>query len=53
MAQMDLNHAKRSWGRRLLDNMRSHPWLYLMILPAIAYFAIFHYAPMYGVIIAF
>ena len=53
MAQMDINHAKRSWGRRLLDNMRSHPWLYLMILPAIAYFAIFHYAPMYGVIIAF
>ena len=50
---MDINHAKRSWGRRLLDNMRSHPWLYLMILPAIAYFAIFHYAPMYGVIIAF
>lgn len=53
MAQMDINQAKRSWGRRLLDNMRSHPWLYLMILPAIAYFAIFHYAPMYGVIIAF
>ena len=53
MAQMDINQAKRSWGRRLLDNMRAHPWLYLMILPAIAYFAIFHYAPMYGVIIAF
>lgn len=50
---MDINQAKRSWGRRLLDNMRAHPWLYLMILPAIAYFAIFHYAPMYGVIIAF
>lgn len=53
MAQMDIQQAKRSWGRRLLDNMRAHPWLYLMILPAIAYFAIFHYAPMYGVIIAF
>ena len=50
---MDIQQAKRSWGRRLLDNMRAHPWLYLMILPAIAYFAIFHYAPMYGVIIAF
>ena len=30
-----------------------HPWLYIMILPAIAYFVVFHYAPMYGVIIAF
>ncbi|MGN0742394.1 MAG: ABC transporter permease [Candidatus Fimadaptatus sp.] len=53
MAQMDIKQANRSWGRRLLDNMRTHPWLYLMILPAIAYFVIFHYAPMYGVIIAF
>ena len=27
--------------------------LYLMMLPGIAYFICFHYAPMYGVIIAF
>lgn len=53
MAQMDIKQAKKSWGRRLIDNMRAHPWLYIMILPAIAYFAVFHYAPMYGVIIAF
>lgn len=30
-----------------------HRWLYLMLLPGIAYFAIFKYAPMYGVTIAF
>ena len=53
MAQMDIKQAKKSSGRRLIDNMRAHPWLYIMILPAIAYFAVFHYAPMYGVIIAF
>lgn len=53
MAQMDIKHANKSWGRRLLDNMRAHPWLYIMILPALAYFIVFHYAPMYGIIIAF
>ena len=33
MAQMDIKQAKKSWGRRLIDNMRAHPWLYIMILP--------------------
>ncbi|GIQ67047.1 hypothetical protein PACILC2_56150 [Paenibacillus cisolokensis] len=28
-------------------------YLYLMIAPAIAYYAIFHYLPLYGAIIAF
>jgi putative aldouronate transport system permease protein len=28
-------------------------WLYLMLLPGLAYFAVFRYAPMYGVTIAF
>lgn len=28
-------------------------WLYLMLLPGVAYFAIFKYAPMYGITIAF
>ncbi|MFK7691142.1 ABC transporter permease [Paenibacillus sp. HJGM_3] len=28
-------------------------YLYIMMIPVIAYYAIFHYAPMYGVIIAF
>lgn len=53
MAQMDIKQTTKSWGRRLLDNMRAHPWLYIMIIPALAYFIVFHYAPMYGVIIAF
>ena len=53
MTQVDIKHSQKSWGQRLLDNMRIHPWLYLMIIPALAYFFVFHYAPMYGVIIAF
>jgi putative aldouronate transport system permease protein len=40
---------KPSFGRAL----RQHPQLYLLLLPATLYFLIFHYVPMYGVIIAF
>ena len=47
MTQVSLRRTPKSWGKRLLDNIRMHPWLYIMILPAIAYFVVFHYAPMY------
>lgn len=50
---MDIRESEMSFGKRLLNNIRMHPWLYVMIIPALAYFAVFHYAPMYGVIIAF
>ncbi len=33
--------------------VRNHPWLYLMMIPGLAYLAIFSYGPMYGVVIAF
>lgn len=33
--------------------IKSHPWLYLMMIPGLLYLAIFNYAPMYGVVIAF
>lgn len=39
--------------RGLLRSIRRSPWLYLMLLPGIVYFAIFKYAPMYGITIAF
>ena len=39
--------------RRLLDNIRNHPLLYLLALPVAAYYIIFCYLPMYGVVIAF
>ena len=32
--------------------MRTHPLLYLMVLPAVVYFVVYHYYPMYGMIIA-
>ena len=37
----------------LLRHIRKHYWLYLMMIPGLAFFAIFHYWPMYGVVIAF
>lgn len=33
--------------------VKSHIWLYLLILPGALYFIIFHYVPMFGVVIAF
>lgn len=39
--------------RRLRIDVKKNWILYVMILPVIAYFAIFHYAPMYGILLAF
>lgn len=36
-----------------LRYMRQHYWLYIMLIPLVAYYLIFHYAPMYGATIAF
>ena len=41
--------APGTWKKRILRNWE----LYLMFLPVLAYFIIFHYLPMYGVQIAF
>ncbi|MFC7678843.1 ABC transporter permease [Paenibacillus sp. GCM10028914] len=42
------------WKRRLTIRSWTKNWeLYLLFLPVIAYFVIFHYIPMYGVQIAF
>ena len=39
--------------RSLLKRLRRSPMLYLMLVPGIVYFAVFKYAPMYGITIAF
>ena len=38
---------------RLWKNMRKNWILYLMILPVAVYYAVFAYAPMYGIQLAF
>ncbi len=43
---------KKHWWQLLFENIRSHPLLYLMALPVLAWMAIYQYGPMYGVLIA-
>lgn len=53
LADEDVLAPPRRRRRGLLGSIRRSPWLYLMLLPGIAYFAIFKYAPMYGITISF
>lgn len=46
------NYRKYSLGV-LGRDMRANKFIYIMVLPVIAYYIIFHYVPMYGAIIAF
>ena len=48
-----LSTRKSPYFRRLYRNIVKHYELYLLVLPAIAFFIIFHYIPMYGAQIAF
>lgn len=44
---------KKSLGSRILKQLRDHWILYLMVLPVVIYFIIFHYRPLYGITLAF
>ena len=37
----------------ILNTMKKNYWLYLFVLPAVLWYAVFCYAPMGGVVIAF
>jgi putative aldouronate transport system permease protein len=45
--------SSSSFGARFVRDFLINKYLYLMMLPVIAYYAVFHYAPMYGALIAF
>lgn len=45
--------AKPKRKERLIDNIRDKWILYVMMIPVLAYFIIYCYAPMYGVLLAF
>jgi len=50
----DIKKSKNGFARRELRKALINNWdLYLLLLPVIAYFIIFHYWPMFGVQIAF
>ena len=40
---------KASLGTHIM----AHRWLYIMLIPGLLYYIIFHYVPMFGIIIAF
>lgn len=44
---------KVSFWKRLGRDLRMNKYIYIMVLPVVVYYLIFHYGPMYGVIIAF
>lgn len=44
---------KDPYGRRLVKDMKKNWILYIMILPVVVYYIIFHYVPMYGITLAF
>ncbi|RAV16654.1 sugar ABC transporter permease [Paenibacillus contaminans] len=43
----------KSRKKRFLGNINRYKFFYLLTLPGLLYFLIFHYIPMYGVVIAF
>ena len=40
-------------AKKTLRSMWEYRWIYLMLIPCIAYFVIFKYVPMYGIQLAF
>lgn len=44
---------KKSFSVRLRRDLHMHKYKYLLVLPVIAFFIIFHYKAMYGIVIAF
>jgi len=49
----DVRPVRSNRGRTIAKYWRRHKYVYLMLLPVVAYYVIFHYGPMYGMIIAF
>lgn len=46
-------YPKASFGRRVIRDFQRNKFIYLMLVPVMAYYIIFHYVPMYGAQIAF
>ncbi len=43
----------RTLGQKIVQDFKKHKFQYLIILPVLIYFIVFHYKAMYGIIIAF
>lgn len=47
------NGNKESLKIRFIKAVKKHKYIYLMMLPVVLYYLLFHFGPMYGMIIAF
>lgn len=47
------NSTKKAGVKYTLVKAWNYKWIYLMLLPVMVYYAVFRYAPMYGITIAF
>ncbi len=48
-----INQKITSAGKFLLKDFKKHKYVYIMLIPVLAYYVTFHYWPMYGAQIAF
>ena len=48
-----INRATPTFGQRLLRDLRYNKLLWIMTIPLLAYYILFHYLPMYGILMAF
>ena len=52
--QLIKNRSRKTGFRNILiKDLIRNKYIYIMLLPVVAYYLIFHYAPMYGAVIAF
>jgi putative aldouronate transport system permease protein len=49
----NLAQRRAAFWRVVVKDWRRNKYIYLMLLPVVGYYLIFHYGPMYGVLIAF
>ncbi|MFD0676423.1 MULTISPECIES: ABC transporter permease [unclassified Paenibacillus] len=52
-ATRSATNTKPTFMRRFIRDFLLNKYLYVMMIPVIVYYGVFHYAPMYGAIIAF
>lgn len=53
MVSTKSKQKKKGFFTRALEDIKKHPLLYVMSIPCLLYFIIYHYWPMYGATIAF
>lgn len=53
ISQIGAYMKKKTFRQRLIRDAKKNKYKYLLILPVLLYFIIFHYKPMYGILIAF